>query len=347
MIKTGFKEGLMHRSMQKHQGFSLQSAFFGRHYTTQSNQSKVTELAKTSSFKGESKTIESGPNLFTGEEEEGILYPPSLDGAPGKSRIRATPYMISKLPKKSTHKIYCSLTQEQLNCYQSVIDEVKTSLPTLQRSDSDRQLFILKKIMRLKQICNHPVLFTESKDYSVHESGKCLRLQKICQDIHSRQEKVVIFTQFRKMIPYLQEFVSSIFLQKGLVLHGGTSLKARKSLVNEFQNPESSPFFIISVRTQGVELNLTAASHVIHFDRWWNPAVENKATHQIFRVGQQKDVEVHTLITKKTVEEMFDKVIFSKQVVDGKVINNKSVMDLRKLSDKELLDFISLHPSEF
>ena len=177
--------------------------------------------------------------------------------------------------------------------------------------------------MRLKQICNHPAQVAGTNDYAADRSGKFRRLAEIAEEIASRQEKVLVFTQFREIADPLAEFLATLFGRSGLVLHGGTSVKKRKEFVDQFQREDGPPFFVLSLKAGGTGLNLTAASHVIHFDRWWNPAIENQATDRAFRIGQKKNVLVHKFICRGTVEERIDEMIARKRQVAGEAIGGE------------------------
>ena len=198
--------------------------------------------------------------------------------------------------------------------------------------------------MRLKQICNHPAQVTGTNDYAADRSGKFRRLAEIAEEIASRQEKVLVFTQFREIAEPLAEFLATLFGRSGLVLHGGTSVKKRKELVDQFQREDGPPFFVLSLKAGGTGLNLTAASHVIHFDRWWNPAIENQATDRAFRIGQKKNVLVHKFICRGTVEERIDEMIARKSQVAGEAIGGEDSGEalLTEMDNDTLLRFVKL-----
>ena len=169
-----------------------------------------------------------------------------------------------------------------------------------------RRGLVLAYLMRFKQLCNHPSQLLGDGQYAAEDSGKFARLREICEEIASRQEKVLVFTQFREMTEPLAEFLAQVFGCAGLVLHGDTAVKRRQTLVDQFQSDDGPPFFILSLKAGGTGLNLTAASQVIHFDRWWNPAVENQATDRAFRIGQKRNVLVHKFVCRGTIEERID-----------------------------------------
>jgi len=196
--------------------------------------------------------------------------------------------------------------------------------------------------MRFKQICNHPSQWLGDGAYEPADSGKLSRLREICESIAARQDKVLVFTQFREMTGPLSVFLAEIFGQHGLVLHGGTPVKKRQGLVKSFQEDDRVPFMVLSLKAGGTGLNLTAASHVIHFDRWWNPAVENQATDRAFRIGQKKNVLVHKFICRGTVEEHIDKLIASKQQLSDEVLSRSAETSLTELSNEALISLVSL-----
>jgi SNF2 family DNA or RNA helicase len=176
-------------------------------------------------------------------------------------------------------------------------------------------------------------------------SGKFTRLKELCEVIAEKQEKVLIFTQFREIIPALCHYLMSLFGREGLFLHGQTTVKERAKRVEAFQQEQGPPFFVLSLKAGGIGLNLTAASHVIHFDRWWNPAVENQATDRAYRIGQKKNVLVHKFICRGTIEEKIDVLMNSKKTLAEEIIgrgDDASHIALTELSDAELLKVVSL-----
>ena len=199
-------------------------------------------------------------------------------------------------------------------------------------------------MMRLKQICNHPSQYLNQNDFSADESGKFARLASICEPIAERQEKVLVFTQFQSICEPLAKFLTSVFGRSGLMLHGGVPVAKRKELVRRFQEDDAAPFFVISVKAGGTGLNLTAASHVVHFDRWWNPAVENQATDRAFRIGQKRNVLVHKFVCRGTLEEKIDEMIRGKQDLADKILGptREGETMLTEMTDNELLKFVAL-----
>ena len=255
-------------------------------------------------------------------------------------RMKTDPTIISDLPDKIETPVYCHLTKQQAQHYEMIVDELRQSLKLI--DPQKRRGLVLRALLQLKQICNHPSHYTGSGDYLSSDSGKFERLGEICEELASRQEKVLIFTQFSEIIPALEEHLSRIFGRHGLILHGGTSIKARKELVDAFQCDTGPPFFILSLKAGGTGLTLTAASHVIHFDRWWNPAVENQATDRAFRIGQKKNVQVHKFITQGTVEEQIDAIISSKKKLASKILTSTDEVRITELPDDELLNLLAL-----
>ncbi|MCB1212678.1 MAG: DEAD/DEAH box helicase, partial [Chlamydiia bacterium] len=255
-------------------------------------------------------------------------------------RMKTDPKIISDLPEKIVTPAYCQLTPQQARDYQAVVEHLKEALDSA--PPEQRRGIVLQTLLRLKQICNHPAQFNGQGDYTANHSGKFRRIEQICEELALRQEKVLIFTQFKEIIEPLADHLSTIFGRSGLILHGGTPVKEREKLVEAFQREDGPPFFVLSLKAGGTGLTLTAASHVIHFDRWWNPAVENQATDRAFRIGQKKNVQVHTFITQGTVEEQIDAMISSKQHLANEILMTEEEVKLTELSDSELIQLVSL-----
>ncbi|MCK4981713.1 MAG: DEAD/DEAH box helicase, partial [Victivallaceae bacterium] len=191
-------------------------------------------------------------------------------------RLKTDKRIISDLPDKTEMKVYCQLVKPQAVIYQQAVREMAKELK--EADNIQRRGLVFKYLMMFKQICNHPAQFSGNGEYDPESGGKFLRLTNIAEEIDSRQEKMLVFTQFREMTEPLHEHLSRCFKRPGLILHGGTSIKRRQHLVEQFQSESGPPFFVLSLKAAGTGLNLTAANHVVHFDRWWNPAVENQAT---------------------------------------------------------------------
>ncbi|MDR0468594.1 MAG: DEAD/DEAH box helicase, partial [Peptococcaceae bacterium] len=205
-------------------------------------------------------------------------------------RLKTDKSIISDLPEKVEMKAYATLSKKQVVLYTALVKELDSRLDELE--GIERRGLVLSSIMKFKQICNHPDQYLGQEMYDHVYSGKFQLLGELCETIRDKRERVLIFTQFREMCGPLSDYLEGLFRKKGLVLHGGTLVKKRSELVDQFNGGEYVPFMVLSVKAGGVGLNLTAANHVIHFDRWWNPAVENQATDRAFRIGQTKNVIV-------------------------------------------------------
>ena len=255
-------------------------------------------------------------------------------------RLKTDKNIIADLPDKTEVKTFCPLSRKQAALYQQAVEDF-----TRQLADADgmrRRGIVLALLMRLKQICNHPSQWLGDGGWEEEDSGKFARLRDIVEVAAARQEKALVFTQFKETTAPLAAFLGSVFGRAGLVLHGATEVKKRKDLVRQFQDDESVPFFVLSVKAGGAGLNLTAASHVIHFDRWWNPAVENQATDRAFRIGQTKNVLVHKFICRGTVEDKIDRMIESKQQLAGDFLGGGADLVLTEMKDEELLKLVAL-----
>ncbi len=255
-------------------------------------------------------------------------------------RLKSDPKVIADLPSKTELTAYAGLTAAQAKLYQEAVQDLKRSLK--QSETMARRGLVLASLLRLKQICNHPSQWLGDGDYAERSSGKLMRLRELCEPIAERQERALVFTQFRELCAPLASFLAGVFGRDGLVLHGGTAVKARSKLVDEFQTVDGPPFFVLSLKAGGTGLNLTQASHVIHFDRWWNPAVENQATDRAFRIGQKRAVMVHKLLCRGTVEERIDDLIASKRALSDELLEGAAEAALTELSDAELLRVVSL-----
>jgi superfamily II DNA or RNA helicase len=255
-------------------------------------------------------------------------------------RLKSDKRVIADLPDKTEVKAYCSLSRLQAKLYQDSVDLLAKQIAAL--DGIRRRGAVLAFLMRLKQICNHPSQWLGDGAYAADDSGKFARLRELTEAIAARQEKVLVFTQFQEMTGPLADFLQGVYGRPGLVLHGGTPVTARKALVDDFQREEGPPFFVLSIKAGGTGLNLTAASHVIHFDRWWNPAVENQATDRAYRIGQKKNVLVHKFICRGTVEEKIDALIEAKLGLSNEILEGGGETLLTELSNDELLKLVSL-----
>jgi non-specific serine/threonine protein kinase len=255
-------------------------------------------------------------------------------------RLKTDKSVISDLPDKTEVKAFCQLSRKQAALYQQAVYDLAEQLDTAE--GIRRKGLVLSFLMRFKQICNHPSQWLGDSAWSEADSGKWTRLRDIAEEIAARQEKVLVFTQFREVTAPLASFLGSIFGRPGLVLHGETPVKSRKDLVRRFQEEEAVGFFVLSLKAGGTGLNLTAASHVVHFDRWWNPAVENQATDRAYRIGQNKNVLVHKFVCQGTVEEKIDAMIESKRQIAQDMLEGGADLLLTEMKDDELLKLVAL-----
>ena len=255
-------------------------------------------------------------------------------------RLKTDKLVINDLPDKTELKAYCHLSSLQAALYQRAVQDLATALEDAE--GIGRKGVVLSFLMRFKQICNHPSQWQGDAAWNPADSGKFARLRELAEVIAAKQEKVLVFTQFRETTEPLAAFLGTIFGREGLVLHGGTPVAKRRAMVQRFQEDELTPFFVLSLKAGGAGLNLTAASHVIHFDRWWNPAVENQATDRAFRIGQTRNVLVHKFVCRGTVEDKIDQLIESKQRLVKDVLEGGAELLLTEMSDKELLNLVTL-----
>jgi superfamily II DNA or RNA helicase len=255
-------------------------------------------------------------------------------------RMKTDKSIIADLPDKTEVKAYCNLSRRQAALYAQAVEDLAESL-----EDTDgiqRKGVVLATLTRLKQICNHPSQWLGDQAWAEEDSGKWARLREIAEVVASRQEKMLVFAQFREVTEPLATFLGGIFGRPGLVLHGQTEVKRRKALVQAFQADEAVPFFVLSLKAGGAGLTLTAASHVVHFDRWWNPAVENQATDRAFRIGQRRNVLVQKFVCRGTVEEKIDALIESKRDLSEGLLAGPGEINLTEMSNDALLKMVAL-----
>ena len=256
-------------------------------------------------------------------------------------RLKTDRSIISDLPDKTEVTAFCGLSKRQAALYAQAVAELSNQLGSV--AGIERKGLVLAYLMRLKQICNHPSQLAGDGTYDPDHSGKFLRLREIGEELAERQEKALVFTQFREITAPLSEFLEGVFRRPGLVLHGQTPVGKRRGLVEAFQGDDGPPFFVLSLKAGGTGLNLTAASHVIHFDRWWNPAVENQATDRAFRIGQKRNVLVHKFVCRGTVEDRIDDLIRQKAALADDVLGaSGGEVLLTEMNDEQLLRFVSL-----
>ncbi len=254
-------------------------------------------------------------------------------------RVKTDKTIISDLPDKIENNQFCALTPEQTALYESVVQE---SIRAIEDKDGiARRGLVLKLMTALKQIGNHPYQYLKEGNRTVSLSGKATMLLDLLETIYANHEKVLIFTQYHEMGVLLQHFIQQAFGQEPLFLHGGTSRPDRDRMVEQFQNNRSDHTFILSLKAGGTGLNLTQANHVIHYDLWWNPAVESQATDRAFRIGQTKNVLVYRLMNQGTLEEKIDAMIQSKKELADLSVKTGETW-LGDLSNEELAELVSL-----
>ncbi|HEU4411315.1 MAG TPA: DEAD/DEAH box helicase [Polyangiaceae bacterium] len=255
-------------------------------------------------------------------------------------RLKSDKRVLDDLPAKTEVRAYCPLTKAQAALYEQAVRQLARDLDRAE--GMARRGAILAALTRMKQICNHPSQWLGDADYDPAKSGKMQRLRELGEAVAARRERALVFTQFREMTGPLAAFLQAVFGRPGLVLHGGTPVKRRQALVDEFQAERGPPFFVISLKAGGTGLNLTAASHVIHFDRWWNPAVENQATDRAHRIGQKNPVLVHAFVCRGTVEEKIDALLEQKRGLARQIVDEGGEAWLTELGDRELLELVTL-----
>jgi len=255
-------------------------------------------------------------------------------------RLKTDKRIISDLPEKVETVDYVSMSKKQVVLYRKIVTDLEQKLDKL--SGFERCGLILAALTHLKQVCNHPDQYLGQEGFAPEESGKWEMLKEICTTIYEKRERVLVFTQFREITEPLSAFLETIFQKKGFVLHGGTSVKTRSKMVEQFNGEEYIPYMVLSVKAGGTGLNLTSANHVIHFDRWWNPAVENQATDRAFRIGQKKNVMVHKLVCEKSIEEKIDVMLKSKKELSENVIGGGGENWITEMSNDELLSVLRL-----
>lgn len=259
-------------------------------------------------------------------------------------RLKTDKTIINDLPDKIEQDEFAMLTPQQAALYQKVVDESMKVIEGIDEADS-RQLFkrqglILQMMLALKQICNHPTQYLKDGKFVPSLSGKTEMLLTLVDAIREGGEKAIIFTQFKEMGDMLQQFIASHTGTVPMFLHGGCSIQQRKEMVDRFQHNRTDRIFILSLKAAGTGLNLTAATHVVHYDLWWNPAVEAQATDRAYRIGQNKNVMVHRFITRNTFEERINEMIISKRELAELTVSSGENW-IGKLSNKELKEIFS------
>ena len=255
-------------------------------------------------------------------------------------RLKTDRAIISDLPEKIEQKEFCTLTREQASLYQAVLDDMQEKLE--QAEGIQRRGLVLATLSKLKQVCNHPAQFMGDGSSLDGRSGKLSRLEEILAEIREQRERTLIFTQFARMGGLLQHHLQELFGREVFFLHGGIPKKKRDTMVERFQNePEGPDVFILSVKAGGTGLTLTRANHVFHFDRWWNPAVENQATDRVFRIGQSRNVLVHKFVVAGTLEERIDEMIEQKSELAERIVGAGENW-ITELSNEDLRELVQL-----
>ena len=256
-------------------------------------------------------------------------------------RLKTDRSIITDLPEKVETKTFAALSRRQTVLYRQLLEELERQLETL--DGIARKGLVLATLLRCKQICNHPDHYLGTGAFAEADSGKFVRLREICETVQAKRERMLVFTQFREMAAPLHDFLAGVFGRPGLVMHGGIAARQRGALVARFQGDDYVPFFVLTVKVGGVGLNLTRANHVVHFDRWWNPAVENQATDRAFRIGQQRDVLVHKFVVSGTIEERIDAMLEEKGKLAGDVVAaGGAEAALTAMSNPELMKMFRL-----
>lgn len=255
-------------------------------------------------------------------------------------RVKTDPLIIQDLPEKHETKVYCSLTKEQATLYEAVVRDMIATIE--EASGMERRGAILAALLKLKQVCNHPAQFLHDNSRLEGRSGKLSRLEEMLDEIVEEGDRALIFTQFSEMGTLLKHYLSKALRQEVLFLHGGVPQKERDRMIERFQNdPNGPPIFILSLKAGGLGLNLTQASYVFHFDRWWNPAVEDQATDRAFRIGQKKNVNVYKFLCGGTVEEQIDQMIDEKRALADSIIGTGEEW-ITEMSTDELRNIFTL-----
>lgn len=259
-------------------------------------------------------------------------------------RMKTDKEIIKDLPDKVEQKIYCNLSKEQASLYEAVVKDVTEQIET--KEGMARKGLVLSSLMKLKQICNHPAQFLQDgSEFTKERSHKLSRLNDMLEEAIESGESLLIFSQFREICESLEQFTSRTLHYPTYLIHGGTSRSKRQKMIDEFQDPETDPaIFILSLKAGGVGITLTKANHVFHFDRWWNPAVENQATDRAFRIGQTKNVFVHKFLALGTLEERIDQMIEDKKHLADSIVGSDESW-LTELDNEAFKELIALNKS--
>lgn len=253
-------------------------------------------------------------------------------------RLKSDPKLLPELPPKSEQIAYCFFTPLQTKLYAREVENLRAVMA--EPDPQTRLMLVLPVLSRFKQICNHPAQYSGESYYAPEASGKFRRLGYLARQIAAEGSACLVFTQYRSIIEPLHDFLSDIFGCPGLILHGGTPVAERQHLVQRFQSPGGPPFFILSLKAAGTGLTLTRARHVIHFDRWWNPAVENQASDRAYRIGQTQPVVIHPLITRGTLEENIHRMLADKSAMADALLAGGMEQLLLHMDAAELMNLV-------
>lgn len=260
-------------------------------------------------------------------------------------RLKTDRSIIDDLPEKNEMKVYCSLTREQATLYQAIIQD---ALKQVDRAEGiERAGKILAMLTKLKQVCDHPALFLHDQSSLAGRSGKLTRLTEMLEEVVESDDRALVFTQYAEMGTLLRDHLARTFGREVLFLHGGTPIPERDRAVRQFQSAVNGPpIFVLSIKAGGTGLNLTRANHVFHFDRWWNPAVENQATDRAFRIGQERNVQVHKFVCTGTFEEALDELIARKIELAESIVGSNEAW-ITELSGDDLRTLFTLREDAF
>ena len=254
-------------------------------------------------------------------------------------RLKTDKDIIGDLPEKIEMRVDCHLSREQATLYQAVVDEMLEKASGAE--GIERSGIVLAALVKLKQVCNHPAHVLEDRSHLDGRSGKLARLEEILEEALAQGDRALCFTQFATFGHQLRAHLQERLGREVLFLHGGTPKAGRDEMVARFQADEGPPVFLLSLKAGGTGLNLTAANHVIHFDRWWNPAVEDQATDRAFRIGQRKNVQVRKLTCVGTLEERIDQLIAEKKDLAESIVGSGEAW-LTELDTAQLRELVSL-----
>jgi SNF2 family DNA or RNA helicase len=257
-------------------------------------------------------------------------------------RLKTDKSIISDLPEKQEMKVWCNLTQEQATLYQATVTDMMSRIEDAS-DDIGRRGLVLAAMARLRQVCNHPAHLLGDGSRLAGRSGKLARLEEICEEIVAEGDRALCFTQYAEFGRMLQPYLAARTGCPVLFLHGGTTKKQRDAMVARFQQADEPLLFLLSLKAGGTGLNLTAANHVIHIDRWWNPAVEDQATDRAFRIGQRRDVQVRKFVCVGTLEERIDAMIEQKKALAEQIVGTGESW-LTELSTAALREVLALSP---